>query len=236
MMPEMDGYVASRKIREFEVQRAPGFNRKQPIHIVAMTANAMQGDHEKCLAAGMNDYVAKPVQIVELRRALQQWKAPEDGSPEENVSHDATKKANEAAVAVAVTCTGTNGSVETADLDLPVDLERLGEVTLNKPERIIRFVSMYLKQSEEILRDLHQAIQNGAAPEVRQLAHKLAGSSGSIGMVSIVAPLKQLERMGEVGQLESAPETCANASKQFERIRAFLNAQFPALNGEAVIR
>jgi CheY-like chemotaxis protein len=72
-MPEMDGYEASRKIREAERSPTPW---KAPIHIVAMTANAMTGDREKCIAAGMDDYLSKPVRKTELRAALLKWILP----------------------------------------------------------------------------------------------------------------------------------------------------------------
>ena len=72
-MPEMDGYEASRMIRQAELSPTPW---KAPIHIVAMTANAMTGDREKCLAAGMDDYLSKPVRKPELRAALLKWILP----------------------------------------------------------------------------------------------------------------------------------------------------------------
>jgi CheY-like chemotaxis protein len=69
-MPELDGYEATRRIR------APDSGVLQPtVPIVAMTANAMKGDREKCLEAGMDDYIAKPVQPGELRGALERWSA-----------------------------------------------------------------------------------------------------------------------------------------------------------------
>ncbi len=70
-MPEMDGYEATRAIRKRERDRARPCRWKAPVHVTAMTANAMQGDREKCLAAGMNDYVSKPMRLIELRIALE---------------------------------------------------------------------------------------------------------------------------------------------------------------------
>jgi CheY-like chemotaxis protein len=76
-MPEMDGYEASRMIRQAE--RTSNTSWKSPVHIIAMTANAMTGDREKCLAAGMDDYLSKPVRKAELRSALMKWILPPKG-------------------------------------------------------------------------------------------------------------------------------------------------------------
>ena len=75
-MPEMDGYEASRTIRQREEDREHPCRWKAPVHIIAMTAHAMQGDREKCLAAGMNDYLTKPVRPDELRGVLERAKVP----------------------------------------------------------------------------------------------------------------------------------------------------------------
>ena len=75
-MPEMDGYEATQAIRRLEKDHTKPCPWKAPLHIIAMTANAMQGDREKCLAVGMDDYVCKPVRVSELHAALTRMKLP----------------------------------------------------------------------------------------------------------------------------------------------------------------
>ena len=74
-MPEMDGYDAAREIRKQEQGPSHGVEWKSPVYIIAITANAMAGDRAKCLAAGMDDYLTKPIRLKELEAALGLWKA-----------------------------------------------------------------------------------------------------------------------------------------------------------------
>jgi CheY-like chemotaxis protein len=67
-MPGMDGLTAAREVRKLELALG-----KPPVPIIALTADAMQGDREKCLAAGMNDYLSKPFNVVQLRKILERW-------------------------------------------------------------------------------------------------------------------------------------------------------------------
>jgi CheY-like chemotaxis protein len=74
-MPEMDGFEATRLIRKRELDTGRVCPWKSPVRIIALTASSFQGDREKCLAAGMNDYVSKPVRLAELQAALERWRA-----------------------------------------------------------------------------------------------------------------------------------------------------------------
>ena len=72
-MPEMNGYETSQAIRQREKQSALPCPWKSPVHIIALTAHALQGEREKCLAAGMDDYLCKPLRQAELQAALERW-------------------------------------------------------------------------------------------------------------------------------------------------------------------
>src|SRR5256885_12552186 len=73
MMPEMGGLEATKVVRERQRDRARYPNYKSPLIIIAMTASAMQGDREKCLAAGMDDYLSKPVRPEDIRTIVERW-------------------------------------------------------------------------------------------------------------------------------------------------------------------
>jgi len=82
-MPEMDGLTAAREVRKFE--RAHG---KPPVPIISLTAEAMQGDREKCVAAGMNDYLSKPFKMAQLSQMLERWghQSPSPGAAPETMT------------------------------------------------------------------------------------------------------------------------------------------------------
>jgi CheY-like chemotaxis protein/nitrogen-specific signal transduction histidine kinase len=218
MMPEMDGLEATRLIRERQKQPAQFPNYKSPLIIVAMTASAMYGDREKCLAAGMDDYVSKPVRLDDLRTIVEQWgKAatrPEPAATAENRSHppETANSPGPATVSPA------------APEDDPVDISRLLDFTDGDPQNLRELAELYLSQTEEQLGQLEAAVQAGAAPEVRRLAHSCAGASATCGMRRLVPLLRELELRGSEGQLTSASQLSRQASEEFKRIRSFLEA------------
>jgi CheY-like chemotaxis protein len=209
MMPEMDGLEATRQIRDKQRDRSKFPNYKSPIVIVAMTASAMTGDREKCLAAGMDDYLSKPVRPEDVRTIVERW------GPVAGMS-DPSEKAK---VTEALELPGT---VSTASEEPLVDMERLMEFTEGNPDSLRELVTLYLKQTSQQITQLEAAVQAGNAADVRRIAHSCAGASATCGITKILPPLRELERQGYEGQLTNATELCQQIVNDFARIRSFL--------------
>jgi signal transduction histidine kinase/CheY-like chemotaxis protein/HPt (histidine-containing phosphotransfer) domain-containing protein len=212
-MPRMDGFEATRAIR-IEEQSS---QTKSPIHIVALTANAMRGDREKCLAAGMNDYLSKPIQRQELQAVLERWKIANQTDNLDLVSSASATQGSALGSVSSIQQVSLPGSSE----DAPVDMQQLVEVS-GGPEVLPELIRLYLEQSNQLIEDLGVAIRSGMAGEVERCAHKLLGSSANCGMTAVLPALRELEAMGRTAQLEQAEKAYANASQQLERIKEFL--------------
>jgi len=216
MMPEMSGLDATAIIRQRQQQRAQFPTYQPSIIIVAMTANAMQGDREKCLAAGMDDYLAKPVRLEDIRAIVERW-----GAAAQNSEAAAPKSGPLTAETDPQACRDGSGASET----LPVDMERLLDFTEGNPESFRELAGLYLTQTSEQLEQLEAAIQAGDAGEVRRIAHSCAGASATCGMRQIVPLLRELERQGAEGKLTNASGLSQDSHREFQRIRKFLGAQ-----------
>ena len=218
MMPEMSGLEATRLIRQRQRQPARFPNYKCPMIIIAMTASAMQGDREKCLAAGMDDYVAKPVRPEEVRAIVERWGAV---AAKAETTTAAATDAQDSAPANEP----TNPNVPTAPrADTPVDMSRLLDLTDGDPENLHELVTLYLSETGGQLEQLQAAIQAGTAQEVRRLAHSCAGASATCGMRQLVNLLRELERQGFEGQLGGANGVFQQVTEEFDRARHFLEA------------
>jgi signal transduction histidine kinase/CheY-like chemotaxis protein/HPt (histidine-containing phosphotransfer) domain-containing protein len=193
-MPEMDGYEATAEIRRLE-----GAARHTPI--VAMTAHALEGDRAKCLAAGMDDYVSKPVRPEELATVLERWLADD-----------------------AVSVEPAGATLE--EILPPVDVERLHQMMGDDPEEVADILGVYLGQMAESLERLTTAVESGDAVEVELIAHNCVGVSATCGMSAVVAPLRELERLGREKRLAGAGPLSAQVGREYERVRLFLQERF----------
>ena len=198
-MPEMDGYEATAHIRLFEETQG----RRTPI--VAMTANAQQGDVEKCLSAGMDDYLAKPITLVELRSKLNRWlhgKHVESGA--------------ESRVATA--------AAEVVD-DVPLDraiFENLREVL---GPSLQQAVAPFLEDTPESLVRLERAVSEKNAETARAMAHTIKGSSSNLGAVALAQLAKVAEELALGQKIEDIAALLPRLRKAYDEVAALLSAE-----------
>jgi PAS domain S-box-containing protein len=209
-MPEMDGFQATEEIRRRE-------GRSRHTIIVAMTAYALEGDRQKCLAACMDDYIGKPVRGAELDRVIRRWLRRPGGEAEARGAQQP-----EAATAAA---RGAAGAPDEAPL---VDMALLSDAAGHDETRRRDLIGLYSKQMAEQVPLLEAAIAGGSAEDVRQIAHRCAGSSASCGMLGVVPPLRDLERMGKERRLADAPRAFAELERRLGMVRDRLRPQVGA--------
>jgi len=191
-MPEMDGLQATRAIREKE--QATGGH----IPIVAMTAHAMKGDRERCLAAGMDGYVSKPIRTKELLETIESLAAP-GISPEPAVS--LAPRPTEA-------------------LDCGALLARVE----GDAELLSRVVELFLEDCPRLLKAVREAVARGDAKALERAAHTLKGSLCNFSARKAEETARKLEQMGREGILAQAQEALAALEQELEWLKPQLSS------------
>ena len=206
-MPEMDGYEATAEIRRREREAPPAEPGKGlGTPIIAMTANAMQGDREKALASGMDDYLPKPVRQEDLGEVLARWVSREDGV----VSGDGAPEDRSARA--------ENGSA--LDPEVLANLRDLGDAEL-----LAELAEMFFGDASSRLGELREAVEAGDAARVGRVAHTLKGSSGNMGARRMAAICAELQDVGDSGDLAQAPGLLEGLEEEFGRVRPALEAE-----------
>jgi two-component system, sensor histidine kinase and response regulator len=197
-MPEVDGFMATEMIRRME-------GTSKHTIIVAMTANALKGDRERCLAAGMDDYISKPVTQKDLAAIINQWsgqimsQTPNQAPPPDRVEQ-------------------YDGP--------PIDRSRLSELAELGDDGDLEWMKSILQKFEEdtearmaALDAAHEAKQAGPVGET---AHAMKGSCSNIGATGMAAFAEKLQKLGQSGSLDGADRVIAALKSEFVRVKAAL--------------
>ena len=209
-MPEMDGFAATAQIR---VRQREGLLRHN-LPVVALTANAVEGDRERCLAAGMDDYLSKPFTRDQLAATLMRW------LPRPDTAHGAATP-NESPAGPARS--------ESAVPDEPINPRALDAIRHlpgpNGAALVGKVIRAYLADTPARLAQMRAALDAGDAGALRKGAHGLKSSSANVGAETLAALCKELEIVGRSGNLGAAPPLLRDAEAQLVRVVAALEAQ-----------
>lgn len=193
-MPEMDGLEASRKIvAEWPANKRP--------RIIAMTANTMQGDQEKCFAAGMDGFVSKPVRIEELQSVLER-------SPKTVV-----EELPPASIPI-------TASINTKVLDSLRGLE-----DEDNPNVVVELIEIFLEEAPLKIANIQEAIDKVDASNLNYYAHSLKGSSANLGATKMVKLCGELEHMGSDSNLNGCDITLVALKEEFELVKVALEKE-----------
>jgi two-component system sensor histidine kinase/response regulator len=194
-MPEMDGFEATRRIRKRDAERGV----RTPI--IAMTAHVMKGDRERCLEAGMDDYVSKPVHAPELFAAL------------DRVAGKLAAAASPPIEAFVVPALDRESALARLDGDEAFFAE---------------LTRLFLEDAPELLRKMDSAIGSGDGDGLQRAAHGMKSAAGYLGATAVVAAAGTLETLASRHELELARDRLRELNHQYERLLAALRIAEPA--------
>jgi CheY-like chemotaxis protein len=193
-MPVMDGYSATRKIRELE--SLPAYARRHRTQIIAMTANAMRGDREKCLAAGMDDYISKPVRMELLQTALGKLIHPVETQPAEPVVEPELL-----------------ASIESSVAELQQELG---------PEAAVELLASFLNDTPVSLAELTTLAKAKVRETFARAAHSLAGSCSIFGLSDMRQIALELEECAFAGEYQKCDPLIARLNQRYQAVQPAL--------------
>jgi PAS domain S-box-containing protein len=211
-MPDLDGFEATREIRAVEARPAQAGSPppRRHVPIVAMTAKVLAGDRERCLAAGMDDYLAKPVQLDTLLETLERW-LPAAAAPGGDPAAPAPSRAARPDAAGA---DAPAGALDRAALDR---LRALAEATT--PALFARVLDAFRTDATTYLAALRDAAAGHDRGSLRQTAHSLKGASLNVGATTMAELCRRLEIGDEANEMAQIAPRLLQLASEFDRVR-----------------
>ncbi|HZV64762.1 MAG TPA: response regulator [Telluria sp.] len=213
-MPVMDGFAATAEIRRHEHEQG----RARTLPIIAITANALQGDRESCLAAGMDDYLSKPFTQQELGAVIGRWIALPLAA---SVHHDDEPAPARAAGA-------HHADRAPAAQREVINLHALDNIRALSKDRgdalVQKVIAAYVDDTPQHLRTLRQAIVVSDPGNLRKVAHSLKSSSANVGAEALAQMCKEMEHLGRTDTTEGASGILTDMEQEFQAVRHSLSA------------
>ena len=203
-MPIMDGYAATRKIRGIETRDLEP-STIQRVPIIAMTAHAIKGYREKCLEAGMDDYIAKPIRREALLSMAEKWTGGID---------DSRLKIDDCTIP-----RGNQGS------KAPMEYERALEEFEGDEEFLMEVLEGFIENVKSQIKIIRQAISDGDAEIVRREGHSIKGGAGNLTAGKLADIAFELEKIGRSGALKEGSDVLKKLEQEFFRLENFAKAQ-----------
>ncbi len=197
-MPEMDGLEATRRIRQPE-----SAVRNHQVPIIAMTANAMQGDREKCLEAGMNDYTSKPVSPKDLALTLEKWLPKKAGGGEQTA--------------------GAAPVAATEPQALVFDKAGMMARVMDDEDLARSLARMFLEHIPGQIEELKGFLKANDTPSVTRQAHSIKGAAANVGGEALCEVALQMEQAGKAGNLSAVAKLLPEMEARFARLREAIN-------------
>ncbi len=214
-MPVMDGFKATALIRAREQE-----NALARVPIVALTAHAVAGDRERCLAVGMDDYLGKPFARSELVAILRRWLSVPLASATDTA--DVSQPGEIPPVALPLLDAIPGADAKSVVLDGTV-LEQIRVMERNgAPQLLSRLIQIYLRDAIQLIEEARQAIGTGNAEALRVAAHTLKSSSANLGALRVRDACRELELQARAQQLAGAAERLALLESEFTAVRTLL--------------
>lgn len=219
-MPHMDGYELAAAVRSMELdQPASGVEEsshasRKRLTIIALTANALKGEADRCRDAGMDDYLSKPLQLTQLKKVLEKWMPP-PASSEHRV-----EQGHSPLRSLATPIAGPGTTSITA-----VDVSVLAMLIGNDPAVILEFLDDFRLSAAEIAHQLRSACRDGRSKQASDQAHKLKSSALAVGALALGECCAAIEAAGNAGQVESLATLWNDFEREFDRVNRFLDSR-----------